>query len=44
MAQDAVQGTRAYQGLRCTYDPDGALVRMLDVAQDGPGARGPLPA
>ncbi len=25
-------------------DPDGALVRMLDVAQDGPGARGPLPA
>jgi RHS repeat-associated protein len=38
VAQDAVRGTRAYQGLRCTYDPDGKLVRMLDVAQDGPGA------
>lgn len=38
MAQDAVRGTRAYQGLRCTYDPDGQLVRLLDVAQDGPGA------
>ena len=38
VAQDAVRGTRAYQGLRCTYDPDGQLVRLLDVAQDGPGA------
>ncbi|MBK7077737.1 MAG: DUF1308 domain-containing protein [Myxococcales bacterium] len=38
VAQDAVRGTRAYQGLRCTYDPDGKLVRMLDAAQDGPGA------
>jgi RHS repeat-associated protein len=38
VAQDAVRLTRAYQGLRCTYDPDGKLVRMLDVAQDGPGA------
>ena len=38
-AQDADLGGRALQRLRFTYDPDGKLVRALDLAQDGPGAR-----
>lgn len=37
-AQDAVHDGRALQALRYTYDPDGKLVRALDLAQEGPGA------
>ena len=37
-AQDAVHDGRALQALRYTYDPDGKLVRALDLAQEGPSA------
>ena len=43
IAQDAQHGTRALQRLRFTYDPDGKVVRALDLAQDGPGAVLPSP-
>ena len=36
-------GARALQRLRFTYDPDGKVVRALDLAQDGPGAVLPSP-
>jgi RHS repeat-associated protein len=36
--QDADMGTRALQRLRFTYDPDGKIVRTLDLAQDGADA------
>ena len=35
VAQDADQGMRELQRLRFTYDPDGKIVRALDLAQDG---------
>lgn len=43
VAQDATMGGRPLQRLRFSYDPDGKIVRALDLAQDGPGAVLPSP-
>ena len=46
VAQDADHSGRLLQRLRFTYDPDGKIVRALDLAQDGPSAvlRSPVSA
>ena len=38
VAQDAVLGSTVLQGLRLTYDPDGKVVREVDLAQEGAAA------